>query len=811
MISKKITLGFIAFALASQVLLPAAFGAGSTARQIQASSIKNGSGVLTLPTSTDTMVGRATTDTLTNKTIDADANVISNIENADIKAGAAIARTKVANGTADHVVINDGSGTLSSEATLSKSRGGAGADMSSVTFPASGTIVTTTATQQLTNKDIDGGTASDSLRITLPKNTTTNLSALTRKQGTVAYDTTRNKVVYDNGTTLTAVGSGSGSSSDVGTNTNFEDGTTGWTASGGATTTTTNTAANVGSGIYSYDWNSNSASQTLTNTAVTVTSGDGLSGQNGAASCRFKAASGTATHKIQAYDGTNILGSATITSSTSGFVRTSVNFPFPASGSVSLRVISVVADEPEIFIDDCYLGLAEGFNTSQVSQSTMYGAAIWPGTASCQWGTTSGSFGAFAADADCTSPTGSNLAGFASAPATKIPGITFATLPPGEYLVMAKGTFARTTGGTGNCSWRFSDGTTGSPASVMLITNQNQYTHQDMTARYSYTAAQSNVTFSLQARSSNATENCAIDTGSSGVQDLEFKVYRFPTSTEQAYRPDASPISWAGYSAYSSNVTSASYADLASAANTVTQTDARNMTCTALANLPGITCTVPKAGKYNVCANTFVQPNATGAVYTSVQLYDGTNSIAEAGMRNPAGGGMGETTVPLCGPVNVTGTSFTVKIRAKSTSGAVNIYAGTQRGAVEWKVENADQPVAAPLLVGSVTSNSSGLERVERARVTYSGGTPTIVSQSGSWISSLTDNGTGDTQEIIASGIFSATPTCFCNNEAGNSFRKCLVIPTSSTSIRTQTFGTGTGTPDVAADHDFGLVCMGPR
>jgi hypothetical protein len=40
-------------------------------------------------------------------------------------------------------VITNASGVLSSEATLAKSRGGAGADMSSVTFPSSGTIATT--------------------------------------------------------------------------------------------------------------------------------------------------------------------------------------------------------------------------------------------------------------------------------------------------------------------------------------------------------------------------------------------------------------------------------------------------------------------------------------------------------------------------------------------------------------------------------------------------------------------------------------------------------------------------------------------
>lgn len=54
-------------------------------------------------------------------------SLTGSILNADINASAAIARSKIAAGTASHVVIHDGSGFLSSEASLAVTRGGTGA------------------------------------------------------------------------------------------------------------------------------------------------------------------------------------------------------------------------------------------------------------------------------------------------------------------------------------------------------------------------------------------------------------------------------------------------------------------------------------------------------------------------------------------------------------------------------------------------------------------------------------------------------------------------------------------------------------
>ena len=223
-----------------------------------------------------------------------------------------IPRNQIASGSADHVVINDGSGDLSSEAALAASRGGLGTsgaaftgyvqanagvfsaaaisasdlptlidatkiadgsvtntefqyiggvtsdvqtqigtkvtgDASStdnaiarfdsttgkiiqnsgVTVDDSNNVVgvvditpttlnsvaiadylTTTNTKAVTNKDIDGGTASNTSRITVPKDTKANLEALTRKEATLVYASDLDKLYADDGTSLKEIGSG---------------------------------------------------------------------------------------------------------------------------------------------------------------------------------------------------------------------------------------------------------------------------------------------------------------------------------------------------------------------------------------------------------------------------------------------------------------------------------------------------------------------------------------------------------------------------------------------------------------------------
>jgi hypothetical protein len=109
-----------------------------------AHSAFSGNVTLTLPAATDTLVGRATTDTLTNKSIDSDNNTITNIVNADIKSSAAIADSKLATistagkvaltaleidggsdigadlTTSDLIIVDDGAGGTNKKAALSR-------------------------------------------------------------------------------------------------------------------------------------------------------------------------------------------------------------------------------------------------------------------------------------------------------------------------------------------------------------------------------------------------------------------------------------------------------------------------------------------------------------------------------------------------------------------------------------------------------------------------------------------------------------------------------------------------------------------
>lgn len=583
-----------------------------------------------------------------------------------------------------------------------------------------------------------------------------------------------------------------------------------WTASGGTYARSTSSPLR---GIGSATWDSSSAGQTLTSAAVTIPSG--LYGANGVVSCRVQVASGTATHTISAYDGSNLLGPVTITNVASGSARTSSNFVFPSSGSIYLRFTSVASNEPSIKVDDCTVAAADTFNVSQVNQATLVGANKWVGVSNCTWSVSSTTYSSYSADTDCNNPTPT---GFASAPGTKIPAIVFANgLPPGDYLIVANSMFYKTGVFDSSAAFRFTDGTNSTTANATYVGTGNTG-FGTISGRFSYATAQAGpLTIQVQGATPSSASASAQIVANSADFGLEIMVYKYPSASEQAYRPDLLSALWSGYHSTDClwTTTSTSYVDpSADASCTFTERKSINFgtVASAGAKTPGIVFTPPKAGTYYACAN-FKIMNATVNGYAHAELTDGTNILAENGMRDNIGATPGP--MRICGFLPVAAaSSTTLKLRIKiSGGGTTNLgsYDGVSTG-IEWSIFDVSQSVPMPTLVGSVTSGSTGAERIERAYLNCDSGSA-ITSQSGSWVSTIGNISSGTCTVTIATGMFSATPVCVTttNNNSNAVVEGTQISVASATSFTlTSTYYFGAAV-NVRTAFDANVICVGPR
>lgn len=590
-----------------------------------------------------------------------------------------------------------------------------------------------------------------------------------------------------------------------------------WAASGGTFQVWTST---VGRGNQSFYWDSNASGQTIRSASVTIPAG--MQGRNGVVSCAIQCNSGTCTHTLGVYDGTSDVGPQnTITSSTTSFPRTSVNFVFPSSGSIQLQLKSVSSNEPLILFDDCVVGLAEGFNLQQVAQAGFYGSVSTAATTNCLWSNTGNAiqtFQTFGADTDCPSPT---VSGYASAPSTKIPGITFSSLPPGRYLFYARGIFQGGATSQTNAVFRMTDGT--NTLSGVVATNLGTTTSSNesgtgpLIADISYTTAQSNITFTMQ--SANFAGVSATQQINVNADPFSISVYRFPTAEETVYRPETNSAVWSGYLAGSGggwSTTSASYADPSVATTSTTLTELYNTnfgSVTAEATkLPGITFTPQRTGRYMVCASGTSANASTANKYA--RLVDGSGNIIHAGYLHDQSiaGSADYGGFSLCGVLNTTSVaSTTVKIQLATSAGTVSIKQDSL-APISWNIFPVTGNNPVPVLVGSVTSGSTGAIRVEGASLAApSAGSCAVTEVGGSdWINgNCTSGATGVCTCTLNSGIFSSAPKCQISIEnlaAGNS-RDEQITSTSTSTIVTFTATTG-GT---AVNNDVFIMCMGAR
>lgn len=575
----------------------------------------------------------------------------------------------------------------------------------------------------------------------------------------------------------------------------------------------------------------------------------GLSGQNCVASFTYEG--DASLYTARARIGTSNVASLALSNVASGTQRVNINFPCgDGSSAMVLRIENTGAAGAAFRMDSLYVGLAT--NLTQVAQAQWIGSLLWPVTANCLWsGTTTGAFTSFSADTDCGTAT---VAGSASQPATKIPGVTFASLPPGEYLVIFTANMAKI-GADGNLrSFRIFDGTTGSNEQAGINGSVALMQAHQIAARFSYTTAQSNITFQLQYYTNNAS-GVSIENGLTGYQ-TNFNVYRYPTSTELAVRSDLAAWKVDATIAGSSNpqlgtVDVTSFTELAAASlgltnNPGTQNIPAQILCSATNPPTGTTCsagnesvgvaftptgsfpqdvlacvsfassiTTGAGGEWGVGFQVIETPtNAQTISQEGKSRVFAANQIASSTITTPfrvcglfTFSSAGQRALRLMYEQDVTGTV--------SNGGIFSDQATTagQRD-IHWEVYPLNQAQPAPILVNSVTASGAGPFRVEFARVggaatpaTACTSTPcTIHSQSGG-VSSVTRGGTGDYIVNFVSNTFSARPSCTMSASNGVNVMSPAIIPSSATVAPVNAFDITGALRDVY----FDLICMGPR
>lgn len=585
------------------------------------------------------------------------------------------------------------------------------------------------------------------------------------------------------------------------TNAGFESGKGGWTASGGSFAIATS-GSNLLTGKASATWDSGSSGQTFTSAAITIP--NGLYARNGFAQCKILTPSGTATHTISVFDGSSTLVSTTVTSSTAPAMA-GVNFIFPSSGTVAIRITSVASDEPSITIDDCYIG--DAFNLTNVSQARFIGSLSYAPTASCTWSTSSTSFTNFAADTDCPSAT---VTGSITAPGTKIPAAVLSNAAPGNYMVVATFTGMKNGAGSAGVSFRIHDGTTGTSNESFYPDTQQPYFPVTLVGFFSYTTTQSSVTWNVQGVTGSAGNTAGVrndDGVNNPNSQIEFKVYRFPTDSSIALTPDLLSNSWSGYHdttcAWSrTGTTYADFTDDASCALVQRTNNNFGTVATSGASTPGIVFTPKRAGRYYVCANAKVSVGTTTAD-NNWQLTDGSTIIANATLTPNADV---RPTLPMCGIYVASSTSsVTLKIQGKASSGTNQLGASSSaESAIEWSIYQIDQQIPNPVILNQVTNSTTSGVRVEAARLNCDASSA-ITAQQGSWISSIGNISSGQCTVTISGGIFSATPYC---SSTSNAFRIIKNLPASATSI---TVGCVDDAGVAGTVCDMDIICVGPK
>lgn len=486
-----------------------------------------------------------------------------------------------------------------------------------------------------------------------------------------------------------------------------------------------------------------------------------------------------------------------------------INHIGAASGTIGVKLKTTSSTTATVGVDDGYVGAAR--NLGNVAQATWFGGASMVGIVNCQYTTTSTTFATFAADADCNNSTGS---GSIAAPSTKQIGFS-GTLPAGIYLIQANLNnldsaasahgFRLIAGATTSSEFRYSfrDATTSSyqATATFILTLTSTYTGDVF----------------LQGLTNGGGGTLSIVNNSVQLR-LGFDVFRFPSTPEVAVRSDILPASWSGSQTVSGgwSVTSTTYADVSAGTSVVTtQINNRNFgtVATATGSLPGLLVSFPRVGFYEICAAGNFQTSGS-AVTGSLRLVDGATTVFFAGQSYVSTTASTQVPFEFCGIYNATSLAATiVKVQAAVNSGSITIANGTATGtpAVSWSIKALDAAVGSPILVGAVSTASTGQLRHEF--VSFGGPSEPSACTAASCTIYRTSAGATVSRASAGRytltwpvGTFSATPACLGSTGAATQGFP-LFDGVSATSYTLNFNNSASG----AADTNMNIVCTGPR
>lgn len=692
-------------------------------------------------------------------------------------------------------------------------------------------------TETLTNKTLTSpainganfnfGTATNSNRLLLPTDTTTNLDALTDTAGLLAYDSTLNVPVFNNGSSWQQVGSGSGGGgSGINIlseyNPNAEVGSTlSWSESGGGTLTVTSTSANVANGTYAFSFDASAASDYAASTSVAIPSG--LYGANCLLETYAKGFDANIT--FQVHDGTNVIASQALSAALTGYNKIQINFVCPSSGSLEMRILAS-ADAAIGYWDEVHLGSATNVTSGAIEQDL--GTEVWADnqanattsvklTRKGQWiealGTTTFT-GADSGTISITIPAAyygdtnvystsvlediGDWTAIDNGSATAVKGSVYfsigaltelslsATLASGTYTALAgtSATVPHTWASPDIAKWYARWRVANWQATTVVRANIQPW-------RVDANISGANITLSTSAQTDYATST--IENGSLTLTNNSCDgclTAQIPCSSTNA---------------------------------------SSGTTCSAGDESVGVAFTIPRAGAALACASFSggILTGAGGSVQGAYQIVETPNNaqtISQEGKsRVDFANGVASTTVDypisrLCGTFNFSSAGLkTLRLRYEQAVGGTvtshTLYADAaatvgQRD-IHWEVYPIDQQMPVPILVGSVTSNSTGAERIERANLTC-GSSAAINSQSGSWISSIGNVSAGACAITFVSGRFSGTPVCVVTaTGTTDPVAAHSVNSSSSTGITVDADNASTGAD--ATSYTFNLICVGPR